>query len=102
SKVTSSANEEETLKLDFYEKDGKNYVTYTLGSNSYEAEVTSAEEVRLYVASSARKDANDKSGVKVSISNTMSIPVYIKVSDDDETSPRFNVTGRSGQVKVYK
>lgn len=102
SKVTSTANEEETLKLDFYEKDGKNYVTYTLGANSYEAEITSSDDATVYVTSTARKGDDDKSAVKVTISNTMSIPVYIKVSGDDASAPRFNVTSKSGQVKVYK
>lgn len=102
SKVTSTANEEETLKLDFHEKDGKNYVTYTLGANSYEAEITSSDDATVYVTSSARKGDDDKSAVKVTISNTMSIPVYIKVTGDDVSAPRFNVTSKSGQVKVYK
>lgn len=102
SKVTSTANEEETLKLDFHEKDGKNYVTYTLGANSYEAEITSSDDATVYVTSSARKGDDDKSAVNVTISNTMSIPVYIKVSGDDAAAPRFNVTSKSGQVKVYK
>ncbi len=102
SKVSSTVNDEETLKLDFHEKDGKNYVTYTLGTESYEAEITSSDDATVYVTSSARKGADDKSSVKVTITNTMSIPVYIKVSDDDATSPRFNVTSKTGQVKVYK
>lgn len=102
SQVTGTANEVEDLKLDFYEKDGKNYVTYTLGEKSYEAEITSAEDVTIYVASTARKDATDLSGVNVTIANAMSIPVYVKVSGDDVASPRFNVTSKSGKVKVYK
>lgn len=102
SQVTSSANEEEALKIEFYEKDGKNYVQYTIGENSYEAEITSGEDATIYVASTKRTGADDKSGVKVTISNTMSIPVYVKVDGDDATAPRFNVTSRSGQVKVYK
>lgn len=102
SEVKSSENTEEDLKLDFYAKDGKNYVTYTLGTKSYEAEITSADDATVYVTSAARKDAEDKSSVKVTISNTMSIPVYVKVSGDDATSPRFNVTSKSGQVKIYK
>lgn len=102
SQVTSTANEEETLKIEFYETDGKNYVKYTLGDKSYEAEITSSEDAKIYVTSTARKDAEDLSSVKVTISNTMSIPVYVKVSGDDAASPRFNVTSKSGQVKVYK
>lgn len=102
SQVTSSANEEEALKIEFYAKDGKNYVQYTLGDKSYEAEITSGQDATIYVASTARTGAEDKSSVKVTISNTMSIPVYVKVDGDDAASPRFNVTSRSGQVKVYK
>lgn len=102
SQVTSSANDEETLTIEFYAKDGKNYVKYTLGDKSYEAEITSGDDAKVYVASTARTGADDKSAVKVTISNTMSIPVYVKVDGDDAASPRFNVTSRSGQVKVYK
>ena len=102
SQVTSTANEVENLKFDFYEKDGKNYVTYTLGENSYEAEITSPDDVTIYVTSTERKDATDLSGVNVTIANSMSIPVYVKVSGEDATSPRFNVTSKSGKVKVYK
>ncbi len=100
--VSSTANEEEALKLEFYEKDGKNYVQYTLGESSYEAEITSSEDATVYVTSTSRTGTADLSAVNVTITNTMSIPVYIKVSGDDATSPRFNVTSKSGQVKVYK
>ncbi len=101
SQVSSDANDTVDLKLDFYEKDGKKYVTYTLGDKSYEAEVTSPDDVTLYVKSTARKDGDDKTAVKVSISNTMNIPVYVKVDGDDTTSPRFSVTSKTGQVKIY-
>lgn len=101
SQVSSDANDAVALKLEFYEKEGKNYVTYTLGDKSYEAEITSPDDVTLYVNSTARKDAEDKTTVNVTITNTMSIPVYVKVNGDDATSPRFNVTSKSGQVKVY-
>lgn len=101
SQVSSDANDAVALKLEFYEKEGKNYVTYTLGDKSYEAEITSPDDVTMYVNSTARKDAEDKTTVNVTISNTMSIPVYVKVNGDDATSPRFNVTSKSGQVKVY-
>lgn len=101
SQVSSDANDVVALKLEFYEKEGKNYVTYTLGDKSYEAEITSPDDVTMYVNSTARKDAEDKTTVNVTISNTMSIPVYVKVNGDDATSPRFNVTSKTGQVKVY-
>lgn len=98
--VTSSANSVEDLKFTIYEKDGKNYVKYEIGSSSYETEVLS-NNVTIYVKSSVRVDSNDKNGVNVSIDNTSGLSVYIKVADDDSSSPRFNLGSKTGVVKVY-
>ena len=100
--ISNSDNTVSTLSYEFYEKDGKNYCKYTLdNSTSYEAEVTSAEDVKLLIQSSARKNDDDKVGVKVSIKNSTSLPVYVKVSGDDTVSPRVDITSKSGAVKVY-
>lgn len=100
--ISNSDNDVTTLTFDFYESDGKNYCKYTLGGSvSYEAEVTSAEDIKLLIQSSARKNDDDKAGVKVTIRNTTSLPVYVKVSGDDSVSPRVNITSKSGAVKVY-
>ena len=99
--ISDSSNNVSTLSYDFYEKDGKNYVKYTLDNQSYEAEITSAEDVKLLLQSSARKDENDKSGIRVTIRNTTTLPIYVKVSGDDTTSPRVNIVSRTGAVRVY-
>lgn len=100
--ISNSDNDVTTLSFDFYEKDGKNYCKYTLGGSvSYEAEVTSAEDIKLLLQSSARKNDDDKVGVKVTIRNTTSLPVYVKVSGDDSVSPRVSIASKSGAVKVY-
>ncbi len=100
--ISNSDNDVTTLSFDFYEKDGKNYCKYTLGGSvSYEAEVTSAEDIKLLLQSSARKNDDDKVGVKVTIRNTTKLPVYVKVSGDDSVSPRVNIASKSGSVKVY-
>ncbi|MBO5087898.1 MAG: hypothetical protein J6C01_04420 [Lachnospiraceae bacterium] len=100
--ISNSDNDVTTLTFDFYEKDGKNYCKYTLGSSvSYEAEVTSAEDIKLLLQSSARKNDDDKVGLKVTIRNTTKLPVYVKVAGDDSVSPRVNVVSKSGAVKVY-
>lgn len=100
--ISNSDNTVSTLSFEFYEKDGKNYCKYTLdNSTSYEAEVTSAEDIKLLLKSSARKDDADLAGIKVSIRNTTNLPVYVKVSGDDATKPRVNITSKSGAVKVY-
>lgn len=101
--VSNSDNSISTVTYDFYEKDGKTYCKYTVDNeNSYEAEVTSAEDVKLLIKSSDRKDGDDKVGVRVTINNSSNLPVYVKVSGDDSVNPRVTIAGKSGSVKVYK
>lgn len=101
--ISNSDDSVSTITYEFYEKDGKTYCKYTLdNSESYEAEVTSAEDVKLLIKSSARKDADDKVGVRVTINNSSNLPVYVKVSGDDSVDPRVTIAGKSGSVKVYK
>ncbi|MDE6025195.1 MAG: hypothetical protein K2G45_07075 [Lachnospiraceae bacterium] len=98
--VTSGANSVEALTLTIAEEDGKIFATYAIGDKSYKKEVTSTD-LKIYVESSARVDGSDLNGVKVTVDNKTSIPVFFKVSGDDSTSPRFSVGSKSGTVKVY-
>ena len=100
--ISNSDNTISTVNYEFYQKDGKNYCKYTLDdSKSYEAEITSPEDVKILVQSSERKDENDKVKVKITINNQTSMPVYVKVSGDDAVSPRVNIS-KNGLVKVYQ
>lgn len=74
-------------------------VTYTMGDESFT--VDAKDDVKIYVKSSERVDDNDKNGVKLSIKNTTDAPVFVLVDGDDEASPRFNMGGKTGTVKVY-
>lgn len=98
--VTSSSASQETLDIDITSEEGKNYITYAIGSKSYKAEVVSSN-VTVYVKSSTRTGADDKNGVKVNITNSTDLGVYIKVDGDDSSNPRFNLGSKSGTVKVY-
>ncbi len=98
--VSYEGNDVATLDISVQEKDGKNYVTYKIGSQQYEAELLS-KELKILVASTARVDAEDLSGVKVNIDNSTDVAVYIKVQGDDSTSPRFALGTKSGSVTVY-
>ena len=98
--VTSSANEVEDLKISITEEDGKKYISYAIGTKTYKSEVVSPN-VTIYVNSSERVDSDDKNGVKVSIDNSTDLSVYVKVDGDDTTSPRFNISSKTGTVKVY-
>ena len=100
--ISNSDNDVSTLTFDFYEKDGKNYCKYTLDDVSYEAEVTSSEDVKVLLQSSARKNDDDKAGIRVTIRNTTKLPVYVKISGDDSVSPRVDIASQTGSVKVYK
>jgi len=100
--ISNSDNTISTVNYEFYQKDGKNYCKYTLDdSKSYEAEITSPEDVKILVQSSERKDEDDKVKVKITINNQTSMPVYVKVSGDDAVSPRVNIS-KTGLVKVYQ
>lgn len=101
--ISNSDDTISTLSFDFYEVDGKNYCKYTLdNSTSYEAEITSAEDIKLLIQSSARKDTDDKAGVRITIRNSTSLPVYVKVTGDDAVKPRVQIASKTGSVKVYK
>ena len=98
--VSYEGNDVATLDISVQEKDGKNYVTYNIGDKQYEAELLS-KELKILVASTARVDADDLSGVKVNIDNSTDVAVYIKVQGDDSTNPRFALGTKSGSVTVY-
>ena len=58
-------------------------------------------DVKIYVASSKRTDADDKNVAKLNINNKTDLSVFVKVDDDDATSPRFKMGSKTGTVKVY-
>ena len=100
--ISNSDNGISTVKYEIYETDGKNYCKYTLDNQtSYEAEITSAEDVKILVQSSERKNDEDQVKVKITVENSTDLPVYVKVSGDDAVSPRVNIT-KTGMVKVYQ
>jgi Tfp pilus assembly protein PilO len=98
--VSSNDNSAVDVKISVYSADGKNFVSYEIGDQSYEKELLT-DDVTIYVKSSARVDSDDTNAVNVTVSNTTSLPVFFKVADDDTTSPRFKVVNKSGVVKVY-
>lgn len=98
--VTSADNSVQTLVITITEEGGKNYVTYAIGDKSYKKEITSSD-LKVYVKSSSRVDSADTNGVKVTVDNKTSLPVFFKVDGDDATSPRFTLGSKNGTVKVY-
>ena len=99
-KVSSTANSIETVALSITDEDGKNMVEVKLGDESYSFELTDTE-LTIYVESSKRVDNDDKNGIKLNVTNDTSVPVYVKVADDDNDAPRFALGSKTGTVKVY-
>jgi Tfp pilus assembly protein PilO len=97
--VSYAGNDVTDVKISVYAQDGKNFVKYEIGDKSYETEVLT-NDVTIYVKSSDRVDSDDTNGVKVSVDNSTTIPVYFKVVDDS-TAGRFSLGSKSGTVKVY-
>lgn len=97
--VTSKENSVEKLDISVYEEDGKNYAKYAIGDSESIVEIT-AKDLKIYVSSSDRVDADDKNGVKLSIDNKTDLPVFVKVDGDAEAS-RFSLGSKTGTVKVY-
>ena len=99
-KVSSTANSIEAVDVTVKEEDGKNMVEVKLGDDSYSFELTD-KDLTIYVESSKRVDSDDKSGIKMNVSNDTDIPFYVKVADDDTDAPRFALGSKTGTVKVY-
>lgn len=99
-KISSTANDVEKVDLSIKEEDGKNMVEVKLGDDSYSFELTE-KELTIYVESSDRVDSDDKNGVKLNVTNSSTVPVYVKVAGDDTDSPRFALGSKTGTVKVY-
>jgi hypothetical protein len=98
--VTSEDNSVAEATFKIYEDGGKNFVDYSIGSKSYTSEILTSD-FTVYVKSSSRVDTDDKNGISVKVENTTGIPVYFKVVDDDASSPRFKLAGKTGRVEVY-
>lgn len=99
-KVSSTANDVETVTLSITDEDGKNMVEVALGDDSYSFELTD-KDLTIYVESSDRVDSDDKNGIKLNVTNGTDVPVYVKVADDDTSAPRFALGSKTGTVKVY-
>lgn len=98
--VTSSANSEQKLDVSITEEDGKKYITYAIGASSKKVEVLS-NDVTIFVKSSERAGSDDTNGLSLNVNNSTDLAVYIKVSGDDASTPRFKVGSKTGTVKVY-
>lgn len=98
--VTSNSKGEVKINVKIFAEDGKNYATYSIDDKEYTVELT-GKDVKIYVASSKRADADDTNTAKLNINNSTNLTVFVKVDDDDAAAPRFSMGSKTGTVKVY-
>lgn len=106
--LTTNNNDVEQVTIRYFMKEGKYYVSYMIGNESYPADYSAGVEfdpgknLNLLVMSSARIDKNDTSGIKLAVINETDMTLNIKILDDDATSPRCRITSKEGKVAVYR
>lgn len=112
SQVSANTNDNVPVMINIEGENGEYMISYTVGENTYP--VTDNNEkmtgvvfnpgrtMDLIVFSSARESEEDKAGAMVTINNNSDMALNIKVLNDDETSPRFNIESTNGSVQFYK
>lgn len=109
SQISDNANDVTEVVLNIDGSEGLYTISYTIGENSYPAEnpaegvvFTPGRKLDLIVFSSKREGNNDKAGVKLIVNNNSDMTLNIKILNDDEVSPRFNIEVNEGRVKYYR
>lgn len=100
SQISDGANKVVKVDVTVTQKDDAYEYTYAIGDSKYTGEVK-GKDLTIYVNSSERVDNADSNGVELNIKNATELPVFVKVSGDDTTAPRFNLGNKEGTVKVY-
>ena len=72
----------------------------TLDGESYAGTLAAEGDVLIKVISSKRLDTSDKVGVDLSLVNSTDKNLIVKVSYEDENSPRLKIVSKEGKVEV--
>lgn len=101
--LTSDENRNVQASLTLTQSGQTYRYTYTLGGRSRSGSFAPAEgqsALTVSVLSRERKNSDDKVGMTLSVKNETDLPVNVRVSNDDEQSPRFQLGTTSGSVKA--
>lgn len=106
--VYADSNKVEDVELELADKDGKLYCRYKTQLYSYPknysndiTDITAEDGViAMQVVSSPRKNEGDISGVNLKVKNSTSLPLVVKIENDDSKSPRVKITTIEGKVSI--
>ena len=106
--ITSNNNAVENVTMKFAGSDGKYTVSYRIGDKQYPAqnyqsgaEISPQGTLDLLIMSSQRVSDSDKSGVNLTLENESDMTLNVKVTNDDTTSPRVNISNKTGKIILY-
>ncbi len=107
--ITATENELVPVTLRFFQDENGYYAQYSIGDQQFPA--TDFDEgqnfipgnyLSVLVQSSARTESGDASGALVTIVNDTDMTLDVKVINEDEKDPRFNIKETRGDVNVYR
>lgn len=102
--LVGTSNNSTDVTIEFTEKNGKFYYSYSVGSLSYPTTGTKeftpySSDICIEITSCTRSGSDDKSGMKLKVVNNTSKKVKCTIVDDDTSKPRVS-TSSSGDGTV--
>lgn len=101
-------NAPQLVTVKYFKKADKYYVSYSIGDLTYPENFSAGQEfdpgenLNLCIASTNRKDADDKAAVKVTFVNETDKTLNVKVANDDSANPRFKLVNYEGDVQIFR
>ena len=107
--LTANSNGKLDVKVRFFGTAGSYKVQYSIGDKTYpltdyNAGVTfePGNTLDLLIMSSPRIDSSDTGSIDLTLTNDSDMPLNVKVCNDDTKSSRVNITGRTGDITLYR
>lgn len=106
--ISNNSNSFQDVEIRFSGNEGNYSVQYKIGDITYPATdydngaaFVAGDTISLFVISSTRDTSDDQSGAHVNIINDTDKTVYVKVANDDSSTPRFDNQSSQGDVVIY-
>lgn len=107
--ITATENDMLPVMLRFFQDENGYYAQYSIGDQEFPAtdfdngqSFIPGNYLSVLVQSSARTESADVSGALVTIINDTDMTLDVKVINEDEQDPRFNIKETRGDVNVYR
>lgn len=107
--IINEDNDVKDVTIKFTGEEGNYKVSYKVGNVTYPttdyaegAEFMPGVKLSLLINSGNRTSVNDVSGANVILINESDMTLFIKVINDDEGDPRFNVVDKQGDIIIFQ